>query len=100
MILAIGDIDGDNCSEVVILGCKRGLIVNSLRAIAIDNLTPASACAVLSRDDELNVAEETLIERGYDGKLVGNYSRGSKITLKHGVYFIKSGNRVSKVVIR
>jgi len=112
--VAVGDVDGDGCSEIVMYRCVS--YADSL--IVLDG--PMSNCGILSETDELSVAEQpdeevvpweikgrSLLMRGYvevrgvDGRLIGRYNGGS-VTLKPGTYFLIYGrNRnVERIVIR
>ncbi|MEO0204556.1 MAG: FG-GAP-like repeat-containing protein [candidate division WOR-3 bacterium] len=104
--VAIGDIDADNCSEVVIIGCQSSFLGGNIVAVAIDNSTPVSSCAVLSRDDELKASEMKPYEGGEfkvyttSGRLMGTFKPGQRIKLKPGFYIVKMGTKTKGVLVK
>ncbi len=118
--VAIGDVDGDNCSEIVVLGYASGFLGGNFMARVIDESGGGgSGCTPLGYDDGLSVSERTVAAKGIlswkggvpvlnvdarvygkDGRLVGNFSRGTRLNLKPGVYYVTYRGRVKRVVIK
>lgn len=75
-------------------------------AVAIDNSTPVSSCAVLSRDDELKASEMKPYEGGEfkvyttSGRLMGTFKPGQRIKLKPGFYIVKMGTKTKGVLVK
>ncbi len=112
--VAVGDVDGDGCSEIAMLRC--GGYNDTL--IVLDG--PLSSCGILSEVGDLSTAEEPVSRgtpweirgrslflrepaeiRGVDGRLIGRYYGGS-VALRPGVYFLlyDNGRSVERIVIR
>jgi len=119
--VAVGDIDGDNCSEVVVLGYVSGFLGGNYMARAIDQSGGGgSGCSPLGHDDDLSVSENptrtthdlvswrngvpylTTDASIYskDGRLIRRLTAGSRISLPSGAYYVVHNGRVKRIVIR
>ncbi len=118
--IAVGDVDGDNCSEIVVLGYESGLVGGNFKARAIDQSGGGgSGCVPLSYDDGTSVKERRITAGkliswsgdrpvlnadarvyGRDGKLVGRFPAGTVLDLPAGVYYVVRKGEVKRVVVR
>lgn len=119
--IAIGDVDGDGCSEVVVLGAESGILTSNYVVRVIDQSGGGgSGCTPLGREDEgLKVSERGDLPRNLinwtggkpyaaadvdvysrDGRLVGRFSKGERIDLSRGTYFVVSHGRVDVIFVR
>lgn len=118
--IAIGDIDGDNCSEIVVLGYASGFLGGNFLARAIDQSGGGgSGCTPLGYDDDLSTDERAVATKGIlswrgnrpvlnvdarvfgrDGRLIGSFRRGTVLDLPAGIYYVTYRGRVKRVVLR
>ncbi|NPB03501.1 MAG: PQQ-binding-like beta-propeller repeat protein [Thermotogae bacterium] len=118
--VAVGDVDGDNCSEIVVLGYTSSFLGGNLVARAIDQSGGGgSGCTPLSWEDPTDVGERTAPDgsmivwkdgtlyaavdlKAYraNGTLAGRFSKGEAIRLPAGVYYLTHHGKVKRVIVR
>ncbi|NPB02866.1 MAG: PQQ-like beta-propeller repeat protein [Thermotogae bacterium] len=94
--IAIGDVDGDGCSEVFLEcdGCSSG------KDALFDSPSNDATCGILSENDQLELSEFPYSPTLPDGIYTPDGRHVFESDLKPGLYFVIEKGRVRKLLIR